>query len=214
MRIFFLLVFIPTLFLNAQQNSFFKDEVLAITKKYDSVWDSSKETIVFTGSSSIKMWKNVHELFPNQQIINTGFGGSQTLDLLGYTDELILNYTPKKIFIYEGDNDISSNKKPKEILKTFEEIITQIKKQNAAAQVIIISAKPSIARYHLKRKYQKLNRMLNRLCKKDTQLQFANVWDIMFDKRKLKEDIFINDGLHMNDNGYQLWYSVIKDYIN
>tara|TARA_R110002051_G_scaffold100879_4_gene171414 strand:- start:63734 stop:64384 length:651 start_codon:yes stop_codon:yes gene_type:complete len=198
----------------SQQNPYFKNEVSTITKKYETLWNSDRDAIVFTGSSSIKMWNNIHELFPEKQIINTGFGGSQAIDLLGYTDELILNYQPKKVFIYEGDNDISAKKKPKEIIKTLEQIITKIKNKNNATTIIIISAKPSIARYHLKNKYIRLNKKMNRLCKKDPVLEFANVWDIMFEKRKLKAELFLTDGLHMNANGYELWHSVLKNHIN
>ncbi len=94
----------------------FQEEVLAIQEKYETLWDSTKETIVFTGSSSIRTWKNLQEIFPEYQIVNSGFGGSQATDLLAYTDELILQYNPKKVFIYEGDNDLNDHKKPKKII--------------------------------------------------------------------------------------------------
>jgi len=213
MRIFLILCLISPFFATSQKNRVFESEIIGINSKYDSIWDSSRETIVFTGSSSIRMWHNLAELFPEEQIVNTGIGGSQAIDLLRYTDELILKYKPKKVFIYQGDNDISSKKKPKEIISTFKKIIAQIKKQNDKIKIVIISAKPSIARYHLKSKYKKLNKKLQLLCDKDEQLVFANVWDIMFKKRKIKSDLFLNDGLHMNANGYNLWYSVIKNYI-
>lgn len=210
---FFILLLIP-LFCLSQQNPTFKDEVLSITKKCDSLWDSSRETIVFTGSSSVRMWKNLPSVFPEHQILNTGFGGSQTIDLLGYSKELILKYKPKKVFIYEGDNDISAKKKSKEIIHTFNELITQIKKSDSITNIVIISPKPSIVRWNLKGKYKRLNRKLEKICKKDYNLEYANVWDIMLDKRKLKTDLFLNDGLHMNAKGYELWFSVLKNYID
>ena len=214
MKSSFLILFLIPIYCLAQQNPIFEDEVAAIKVKYDTLWDSSRETIVFTGSSSVRMWKNLENFFPNHQLLNTGFGGSQTIDLLGYSKELILNYKPKKVFIYEGDNDISAKKNSKEIIDTFNELITQIKTTDSITKIIIISPKPSIARWNLKGKYKKLNRKLERICKKDPNLEYANVWDIMLDKRKLKTELFLSDGLHMNDKGYQLWYSVLKNYID
>ena len=213
MRVIYFVIFLAAFFCQSQTSTRFKNEVGLINQKYDSLWNASQETIVFTGSSTVKMWKNIQELFPEYQIINSGFGKSQTIDLLNYTDDLILKYNPKKIFIYEGDNDISDKKRLKDILNSFSIIISKIKKQNAAAQIILISPKPSIARWHLKRKYIKLNKKLKEMCEVDDQLEFANVWDIMLEKRKLKKDLFTNDGLHMNDEGYKLWYSVIKNYV-
>tara|TARA_R110000868_G_scaffold281257_1_gene541635 strand:+ start:208 stop:813 length:606 start_codon:yes stop_codon:yes gene_type:complete len=199
---------------HSQQNPIFKNEVISINKKYDSIWNPSLETIVFTGSSSVRMWKNLQDVFPNHQIINSGFGGSEAIDLLGYTHELILKFKPKKVFIYEGDNDLFAKKRPKDIISSLAAIITQIKNQNETTKIILISPKPSIVRWNLKSKYKRFNRKLQRFCKKNNDLEFANVWNIMLDKKKLKTELFIDDGLHMNDQGYQLWYSVIKNYMN
>lgn len=197
-----------------QKTPAFQNEVKAIQKKYESLWDSSKETIVFTGSSSIRMWKNLESMFPNHQIINSGFGGSQSSDLFQYYNELILQYNPKKVFIYEGDNDIASKKRTKDIIDTTREIINRIRERNNATQVVIIAAKPSLARWKLKRKYMKLNRAFEKLCEEDSALQFANVWDVMMDGKQVRKDIFISDGLHMNSKGYDLWFSVIKPHMN
>jgi lysophospholipase L1-like esterase len=213
LKVIYFVIFLAAFFCQSQTSTRFKNEVGLINQKYDSLWNASQETIVFTGSSSVRMWKNIQELFPEYQIINSGFGGSQTIDLLNYTDDLILKYKPKKIFIYEGDNDISDKKRLKDILNSFSIIISKIKKQNEAVQIILISPKPSIARWHLKRKYIKLNKKLKKMCEDNDYLEFANVWDVMLEKRKVKKGLFIDDGLHMNDEGYKLWYSVIKNYV-
>ena len=210
-RLFFLLACMT---IQSQDPGRFVNEVDIIQKKYDTLWDSSKESIVFTGSSSIRTWHNLDELFPNHQIINTGFGASQATDLLAYSNELILTFNPSMVFIYEGDNDIAANKKPKEILATILEIITRIKEKNSNAQIILIAAKPSLVRWPLKRIYKRLNRKFKRLCKKDNLLQFADIWKPMLHGRKLRHDIFEEDGLHMNQKGYEIWYDVIRPFIN
>lgn len=203
-----------TLLSFGQKSPAFQNEVKDIQKKYDSIWDSSKETVVFTGSSSIRMWKNLESMFPDHQIINSGFGGSQSSDLNRYYKELILQYNPKKVFIYEGDNDIASKKRIKDIIANTRQIVTKIKDSNKATQVVIIAAKPSIARWNLKRRYLRLNRAFEKLCKEDSGMEFANVWDVMMDGKQVRKDIFIGDGLHMNSKGYNLWFSVIKPYMN
>lgn len=197
----------------AQDASRFQQEIMEIQEKYDSLWDNTKETIVFTGSSSIRLWKDLQETYPKYQIVNSGFGGSEASDLLTYTQELILQYNPKKVFIYEGDNDINANKKPKDIISVFKEIILKIKNSNPETWIVIISAKPSLTRWHLKGKYKSLNRRFNRLCKKEQYVDYANIWNIMLDRKKLRQDIFIEDGLHMNAKGYELWDQIISNYI-
>ena len=198
----------------AQTENVFTNEVKDITVKYDSIWDSSKETIVFTGSSSVRLWRKLEQEFPNHQIVNSGFGGSQASDLLLFMDELILSYNPKKVFIYEGDNDLWADKSPADVLDTTAEIIRRIKSKNPATEVILIAAKPSISRWKIRGKYKRLNRRMERFTKNDPQLFYVDVWKPMLNKRKLKTDIFIEDGLHMNQKGYDIWYEAMKDLVN
>lgn len=198
--------------LNAQNE--FQEEVDAIVKRNDSLWDSSRETIVFTGSSSIRFWKDVQERFPEQQILNSGFGGSQAGDLLFHLENLVLRYKPKKVFIYEGDNDIFAKKRPKEVIQTTQAIIQLINNENPNTNIILISAKPSISRWKLRGKYKRLNKKFKKLALANTHLSFVNVWDIMLNGRKVRNDIFIEDGLHMNEIGYELWYQKIKEHID
>ncbi|MGB3152423.1 MAG: GDSL-type esterase/lipase family protein [Maribacter sp.] len=218
----FILQFICILFLvalshvevKAQTGSVFEEEVASLTKKYDTIWDNERETILFTGSSSVRFWKTLEESFPNHQILNTGFGGSQASDLLYHLDDLVLRYKPRKVFIYEGDNDIFSKKKPKDILKTTSDIILQIRNNNPNTKIVLISAKPSISRWRLRGRYKRLNKKYLTLSEQDPFLEFIDVWNPMLNGRKLKKDIFIEDGLHMNQKGYDLWYEAMKDQVN
>ena len=137
--------------IHAQQK--FKKEVDDIQKKYESKWDDSKPTIVFTGSSSIRMWKDLQQMFPGHQIVNTGFGGSQTSDLLYYVYDLIYRYHPTKVFIYEGDNDIASGKSADVIMAEMEELVRRINEFDPSMEIVLISPKPSIARWDQRGKY-------------------------------------------------------------
>lgn len=199
---------------NGNSQDLFKEEVLNIVERNDSLWDSSKETIIFTGSSSIKFWGDLQERFPDQHILNAGFGGSQAYDLLYYLNDLVLRYNPKKVFVYEGDNDIFSKKRPKEVVQTTQDIIELIEKGNPNTSIILISTKPSIARWRLRKKYKRLNRRLEKLALTASNLSYANVWDTMLDGRKVMKDIFVEDGLHMNAKGYEIWYQTLKEYVD
>lgn len=198
----------------AQDPFRFAVEIETIQKKYDTLWDASKETIVFTGSSSIRIWRDLEQRFPEHQIVNSGFGGSHASDLLALSEQLVLRYNPKKVFIYEGDNDISARKNLKKITRTFLEIIARIRAKNPDTEIVLIAAKPSIARWKLRRRYKRLNREFEKLSEMDPLIQYADVWKPMLNKRKVKRDIFIQDGLHMNAKGYNLWYDVIKLYMD
>ncbi len=206
-----LLFFASQLF--GQDHLRFEEEVFNIQKKYDTIWDPAAKTIVFTGSSSIRIWNGLAELFPGYLVVNTGFGGSQASDLMAYTDALILKYHPWKVFIYEGDNDLSAGKKPGQIRRDTEEIIRTINSIYPETRIVLISAKPSLSRWKLKGKYLRLNRKFQRISHRDSSVDYANIWDTMLLEGKVRPDIFLEDGLHMNNKGYELWYPVIKKYV-
>lgn len=214
MRILLSLFLLTSIFGFSQTTHRFYNEVQMLQKKYNNKSNSKQPSIVFTGSSSIKYWKTIQEDFPDKNIINTGFGGSTTEDLLLFTDDLILAYNPKQVFIYEGDNDIAGNRKCGLILSQLTQIINKIKSANTTTQIVLISVKPSIARWHLKRNYKKLNRKYKRIAKKDPNISYVDIWKPMLNGNKVKADIFTADNLHMNAKGYQIWQNVITNYIN
>ncbi|MCA0957840.1 GDSL-type esterase/lipase family protein [Muricauda ruestringensis] len=212
-QLFIALLVLPLTMLGQTDNPF-KNEVKSVQQKNDSLWDSSKPTIIFTGSSSIRLWKDLQDRFPEHQVLNTGFGGSQFSDLELYLDELILNYDPVKVFIYEGDNDIFERKSPRKVIKKAEGILQTLRQEKPNMEIVLISAKPSISRWKFRGKYRRLNRKLNKLAAENSGIDYVDVWYPMLDKRKVRQDIFIEDGLHMNSKGYDIWYDVIKNYMD
>lgn len=198
---------------NAQDPARFKDQVeQLITKNYQ--FKADNKLVVFAGSSSIRMWKDVQEYFPDFNVINNGFGGSQFSDLIFYTDQLILKPKPEILFIYEGDNDIAVGKKPSKVAKEAKYLLQNIQGKLPETEIILISVKPSIARWTLKKNYEKLNKRLRRLAKRTDKVEYANVWDTMIDQKgNLYQDIFLKDGVHMNKKGYDLWASEIERFL-
>jgi len=195
---------------SAKSQMNFKSEVNAIQEKNKHLIKTENKHVVFTGSSSIRIWENLFEIFKDSTIINTGFGGSKASDLLYYIDELVINFNPKKVVIYEGDNDINSGQEINFIYKNILKIIERIKDKNDKIKIILISAKPSISRWHLRDKYIQLNQKYRELANKSDFIEFADTWSAMIENGVLKKDIFIEDGLHLNEKGYEIWEKTLK----
>lgn len=206
-----LLVITPFLTLRAQDPARFADQVDEMLERQQPVPDHA---IIFTGSSSVRMWKTLGDDFPGKPVLNRGFGGSQMSDLLYYLDRLVLQDRPKQVFIYEGDNDISAGKSPKEILRDFRKGYRRIRKALPDTDIVLISPKPSIARWELRGQYEALNALLEKFARRKKNLRFADVWTPMLNESgQPKTDIFIQDNLHMNAKGYAIWKEVVDDLI-
>jgi lysophospholipase L1-like esterase len=196
----------------AQDPARFKSQVSQINKDYPT--QNNLNTIVFTGSSTIRMWKSLQEDFPEHKVINAGFGGSQSSDLLFYLNELVLDYKPSKVFIYEGDNDLSGGKSVEEILVNYNLITSKIHRALPETEIILISPKPSVSRWELADEYLELNKNLKKSTKGKNYLKYADLWKPMLNKDKEPmKDIFLKDNLHMNEKGYAIWAKTIKKFL-
>lgn len=169
-----------------------------------------EDVIVFTGSSSIRFWEDLQDDCSNMPVINTGFGGSQMSDLLYFIDQAVLRFKPSKVYIYEGDNDINEEKRPRTILGTAKKVTHKILAANPKTKIYYISAKPSPSRWVHKKQYERFNALLKNYCDTQEQLDYIDVWTPMLgDNGKPIPDIFISDSLHMNRKGYTIWRDAI-----
>ena len=196
----------------AQNPARFQKEVDSIVAANGSV--NKDNLILFTGSSSIRLWKDLKASFPNHNVLNMGFGGSEMADLLYYTHKVIIPFNPKQIFIYEGDNDLSLGRSAAQIIASADSILSIIKQHLPHAEVIFISPKPSLLRWSLKEKYEDFNKQLKDWVSKKRNVRFADVWTPMLRNDGIvMQDIFIADGLHLNEKGYSIWASTLKKYL-
>lgn len=205
-------LFIVSVTLNAQDPKRFQNEIDKIVARDANL--QSENLIVFAGSSSFRMWNTLQEDFSDRHVVNHGFGGSEMSDLVFYVDELITRYKPAQIFIYEGDNDLNQGKDYKTILKDADKLINAIRtKVPASVEVVFVTPKPSPSRWHLKKKYLQFNRKLKRWAKREENVKVLDVWPAMMnEKGEPKSDIFIEDKLHMNRQGYSIWANVFRPY--
>lgn len=208
-----LLVAISVVSVNAQEPRPFTNEVNQMVAGDSAI--NKKRIILFTGSSSIRMWKDIKTYYPNHNVLNRGFGGSQMNDLLFFFDKLVTPYNPKMIFIYEGDNDLASGKSADEILVTADSVLALIRsKVSRNVKVAFIAAKPSIARWDIKDKYIEFNSKLKDWTATKKNVVFVDVWTPMLDANgEVQKDLFVSDGLHMNKKGYDIWAKEVEKFM-
>lgn len=183
----------------------------------DSLIKDKRNIILFTGSSSIRLWTDLEKDFKGKNVLNRGFGGSTMRDLLYFADDLIIPYNPVTIFIYEGDNDIGfANRTPKEIIASADSLLKIIRaKLPKEVKVYFISPKPSIVRWHLKDQYVSFNKKFDLWTQGKKNVYFIDVWSPMINADgTIRKELFLEDNLHMNRAGYHVWLAQIRPFVN
>jgi len=212
-------IFLVLVFLSALSSSFaqlhpFEQEVRSLGAQLDSLgWNPG--TTVVTGSSTIRMWRSLTEISGREVVLNTGFGGSKASDLERYLFPLVLKFDPKRVFIYEGDNDLWAGVAPEEILASLDRIVTRIQLAAPNTKIYLIGAKPSPSRWAKKDLYQSFNQQLEKYSQRKEGVSFIDTWATLTDSAgNARPELYIKDQLHLNEDGYILWNGIFKSYFN
>jgi lysophospholipase L1-like esterase len=169
--------------------------------------------IVFTGSSSVRLWKSLESDFPGMQTANRGFGGSQLADLVHYAPRIITAYEPRQVVIYSGGNDINAGKSPETVFADFVAVVGTIRKAVPSAKITFISSGPNPARWKQVASVRALNGLVSAYCERHG-VDFINVAPLMLGADGLPDpNIYAADRLHMNANGYAIWRSAVLSHL-
>lgn len=208
-----LLVFFFTLGIAQAQEVPFEKEVREISQRLDlEGWQ--RGSTVFTGSSTIRMWKDLESTFPNEIIINTGFGGSKASDLQTHLFPLVIRLEPSRVFIYEGDNDLWAGVPVAEIMENLDAIVTRLQLTDPAMEIFLIGAKPSPSRWEKMMNYQIFNQQLKEYCLAKEKLTFVDTWKALTDPAgNPRPELYLEDQLHLNDKGYEIWASLFEPFL-
>lgn len=169
--------------------------------------------VVFTGSSSIRLWDTLAQDFPGVPVINRGFGGSELRDSTWYADRTIVRYAPRQILIYAGDNDLHSGRSPQQLRADFIAFVERVRRDLPKAKIAYISTKPSPSRAQLLPAQREANALVAEEAKR-LGVDYIDVFTPMLDAAgQPNEALFIDDRLHMNAAGYDIWQRVITPYV-
>ena len=197
------------------QKPAFWDDIQAF-KKQDSVSFPPKNAILFIGSSSFTMWKDVQQYFPSYRIINRGFGGSSLPDVIRYANDIILPYQPKQIVIYCGENDVAASDTVtgKLVFNRFKQLFTIIRNRYPKVKVTYVSMKPSPSRQLLLSKMINGNELIKKYLSSKKRTSYVDVYmEMIDDEGKPRPDLFLDDNLHMNKTGYAIWQKLIEPHL-
>lgn len=212
-RLFTALLFFVSCLACAQERPFWKE--IQAFKAADEVHMPPANAIVFVGSSSFKMWKDVAQSFPDHTVINRGFGGSSLPHVIEYAKDIVIPYHPKQVVIYCGDNDFMSDTVTSEIVvDRFKTLFRLLRRELPGVSILYVSIKPSPSRQHLMPKMAAANTSIRRFLKKKRDARFIDIWDPMLDANgQPRPELFLEDNLHMNKKGYAIWQKALEPYL-
>jgi lysophospholipase L1-like esterase len=210
--LFFFAVTIQTL--SAQDKPRFWDDVQTI-KKFDQMYMPPANPILFIGSSSIRKWNDLERTFADYVVMNRGIGGAVTDDITYYVNEIVFPYHPRQIVIYVGENDAPEEKTTADsILNKTKHLVSVLRAQLPDVPVVYLAMKPSPSRVKYQAKVKAANDLIREYLKTEKNTTFIDIYRLMLTADgKLRPELFVEDMLHMNSEGYKIWRAAVQPFL-
>lgn len=174
---------------------------------------AEKGGIVFTGSSTIRLWKTLAKDFEGLPVVNRGFGGSQLQDSVDLAERIVVPLEPRLIVLFAGTNDISAGKSPEDVARSFEAWASKMHEKLPKAELCFLEITTSPSRWEQREKVVAANALIRPLCEK-SGVKFIAIREKFFGPDgKPREELFAADRLHLNPDGYKILADAVRPYL-
>jgi len=179
------------------------------------------ERLTILVGDSLSLWFPSKLLPWDRNWLNQGISGETTVGLLKRL-YLFDSTRPETIFVMIGINDLLHGVDNRRILANQRKIISQLRTVHPGSQIVVQSILPHSGesanwegRDRLLQlsnsRIRKVNRSLKALADAEGAF-YLNLYPLFTDAQGFLRSELSTDGLHLNDEGYQVWSTAIKMY--
>ena len=189
--------------------------------------------IVFLGNSIIKGGGDWNERFKVDNIVNRGISGDYTKGVLARLNEIIF-YKPSSVFMMIGineffaDNTNNNHITPEYVADNIFKIANIITKQSPKTAIFIYTILPINNEQYIQIKKVNYNFLqkdftpsvneqvqeTNRILKANEKYNVIDLHSVFSDDKLKMNPKLSSDGVHLNENGYNLWVQNNIELIN
>ncbi len=174
-----------------------------------------KADVCFFGNS-LTCYSNFQKDFPSKKIVILGYPGQGLIGMIKRSNQISAVH-PDKIFLMAGINDLNLNKMSfDEFCGYYEQLIDSIQFSNKRAEICLQSILPVNHTINPEVPPTRLiiaaNDMIRNLASiKDCK--YIDLFSLYVDNNYEMNSSYTKDGLHLTNDGYQLWSNAIKEVI-
>jgi lysophospholipase L1-like esterase len=187
----------------------FENEIKAF-EAADKVNPPKEGSVLFVGSSSIRLWTTLQKDFPQYVTLNRGFGGSQISDSVRNVDRIVTPYKPKAIVFFAGTNDLADGKSPETVAMDFKTFVERVRLKLPTVPIAFISVTPAPSRWSNIKNVRRTNELVRDYCAATPGLRYIDAYPALVNNiGGPRPELFVADNLHMNAKGYAIWKEIV-----
>ncbi len=195
-----------------------------------------KNKILFYGDSSFTRWKekygnpNLEDVFRMQDgyqaVVNHGFGSSTAEEQLYYYPRAVRPWEPRALVLLAFGNDDGYAYSPAEVLALQTRILDYARADFEEIELFLCNVCPELAQREAdkaaRRRINEYNGLVSDYCAKHedvTEVDHNACADFFEDGKAgdfdaIRADIFIEDKVHFNAQGYAIYEKFFRQYLN
>lgn len=186
----------------------YEAEIAALEAKYAAQPTGS---IIFYGSSSMRLWLRLARDFPAIPIENWGFGGSTLAQCAHFFERAIVPRKPRCIVFYSGDNDLFLGASSEAVWESLRALLDCRDELLGPIPFAFLSIKPSPSRMELLPFIVESNEWCSREIAGRENAVWVDVFNPMLEENGApRGELFVADGLHLSRAGYELWREILR----
>lgn len=188
----------------------FADQIQAFRDR-DKVTPPPQDAILFIGSSLFRLWDQVEEQMAPLPVLNRGFGGSRTWEVLNYMDQIVFPYKPRVIVYYTGSNDVNAGQPADQIVGRFKQFAARVATELPRTRIFFLSIARSPDKQARWSVVDDANAQMRALADASQQVDFIDVNPPLHNTDgSPKTEFYKLDGQHLEPPAYVEWAKIVK----
>ena len=202
---------LSVLLINEKNNGKIAEPTIKEEEKEQSIY-------LFLGDSITNQY-DLEKYYPSLETINSGINGNRTEDILEDMKNRVFQHQPTDVIILIGINQIERDSVDK-IVDDIKKIVDDIKTQNNKTNIYIQSVYPVNAEVENTASLYKDNNKIIEVNKKlkeyteESDVKYVDIYDKLLSEDGKLDEIYTQDGLHLNDKAYEIITNEIIKMIN
>lgn len=179
--------------------------------------ESSPDSILFIGSSSIRRWSSMSVDMAPYQTIRRGYGGAKYTDMAVFAERIVSPHQYRAIVMFVG-NGVTGKPEdhtPDQIEALARHIVSVSHAHQPDAPFFILEITPCEKRFDAWPKIRAVNARLREVALSTPMTYFIpTASEFLSSQGTPRNELFVEDKLHLNADGYQLWSDIIRARLN
>jgi lysophospholipase L1-like esterase len=191
------------------------DKDIAAYESADKATPPPQGALLLSGASTLRLWKTAARDFAPYPLINRGFGGSKTTEVLGYMDRIVLPYHPRVVIFHCGSNDINAGDTAEAVVARVTEYHRRLRAENPHAQLVLLSTTQAPSRRTKWAEMKKADEGFRALAAAHPEVRFVDINPALnLPNGEGKPGSYLKDNLHPDVEGYKAIASVLKPAVD